>query len=35
MLSVSKEYDTDIITLFHASGDFNYRSRWQEGVKAV
>jgi hypothetical protein len=35
MISVSKEYDTDIITLFHATGDFNYRSRWQEGVKAV
>ena len=35
VLSFSREYDTDIITLFHASGDFNYRSRWQEGVKAV
>jgi hypothetical protein len=35
MISLSREYDTDIITLFHASGDFNYRSRWQEGVKAV
>jgi uncharacterized protein DUF2652 len=35
VISVSKEYDTDIITLFHASGDYNYRSRWQEGVKAV
>ena len=35
MISISKEYETDIITLFHASGDFNYRSRWQEGVKAV
>ncbi|MCI0449454.1 MAG: DUF2652 domain-containing protein [Chlorobi bacterium] len=35
MISFSKEYDTDIITLFHATGDFNYRSRWQEGVKAV
>jgi hypothetical protein len=35
VITVSKEYQTDIITLFHASGDFNYRSRWQEGVKAV
>jgi hypothetical protein len=35
MISVSKEYETDIITLFHATGDFNFRSRWQEGVKAV
>ncbi|MEO6456592.1 MAG: DUF2652 domain-containing protein [Ginsengibacter sp.] len=34
-LSLTKEYDTDIITLFHATGDFNYRSRWQHGVKAV
>lgn len=33
--SVSREYDTDIITLFHATGDFRYRSRWQEGVKDV
>lgn len=35
MISVSREYDTDIITLFHAAGDFNYRSHWLEGVKAV
>ena len=35
MLSFSKEYDTDIITLFHLTGDFNYRSRWQEGVKSI
>lgn len=35
MISVSKEYETDIITLFHATGDFNFRSRWQEGVKTV
>jgi hypothetical protein len=35
MLSFSKEYETDIITLFHAAGDFNYRSRWKEGVKKV
>lgn len=35
VLSVSKEYETDIITLFHASGDFNYRSRWEDGVRTV
>lgn len=35
MFSLTKEYETDILTLFHATGDFNYRSRWQEGVKAV
>ncbi|HEX7847769.1 MAG TPA: DUF2652 domain-containing protein [Chitinophagaceae bacterium] len=35
VLSFTREYDTDIITLFHASGDFSYRSRWQEGVKAI
>ncbi len=35
MFSLTKQYDTDILTLFHATGDFNYRSRWQEGVKAV
>jgi hypothetical protein len=35
MLSVSREYDTDIITLFHASGDFQYRHRWRPGVKEV
>ena len=35
VLTVSEEYETDIITLFHATGDFNYRSQWREGVKAV
>lgn len=35
VLSFSREYDVDIIQLFHASGDFNNRSRWQEGVKSV
>jgi hypothetical protein len=33
--SVSREYDTDIITLFHAAGAFEYRARWWEGVKKV
>jgi hypothetical protein len=32
---LSKEYNAEIIPLFHATGDFNYRSQWQEGVKAV
>ena len=35
VLSFSREYDSDIKMLFHATGDFNYRSRWQEGVKTV
>ena len=35
MFSLSEKYETDIITLFHATGDFKYRSRWQDGVKAV
>jgi hypothetical protein len=35
MLTLSQAYDTDIITLFHATGDFHYRSRWQEGVIRV
>jgi len=35
MFSASREYDTHIIALFHATGDFNYRSRWQEGVRRV
>src|SRR5258707_9571342 len=33
--SLSREYETDIITLFHATGDFNFRARWQEGVRSV
>lgn len=35
ILSLTKEYNTDIITMFHATGDFNFRSHWQEGVKKV
>jgi hypothetical protein len=35
IITLTKEFDIDIITLFHATGDFNYRSRWQEGVKSV
>ena len=35
MVSVSREFDADILTLFHTTGDFNYRSRWREGVTSV
>lgn len=35
ILSTSREYKTDIISLFHATGDFNYRCRWMDGVKRV
>jgi hypothetical protein len=35
MISVSDVYETGIIELFHATGEFSYRSRWQEGVKKV
>jgi hypothetical protein len=35
MVSLSREYDTDIIRMFHATGNFNYRSRWKEGVQKV
>ena len=31
----TKVYNTDIITLFHATGDFNYKSQWMEGVQRV
>ncbi|ATP55663.1 hypothetical protein CPT03_03865 [Pedobacter ginsengisoli] len=33
--TVSKTYETDIITLFHASGAFEYRHLWWDGVKKV
>lgn len=35
IFSLTREFDTDIITLFHAVGDFNYRHKWKEGVKRV
>jgi len=34
-LSKSHVFDTDIITLFHATGDFQYRHRWSDGVRSV
>lgn len=35
VISLSKEYDANIITTFHATGDFRHRSRWWDGVKKV
>jgi len=35
VLAFQQDYPTDIITLFHAVGDFNYRHRWMDGVKMV
>jgi hypothetical protein len=35
MISLSREYEADILPLFHATGDLRYRSQWQVGVKAV
>lgn len=35
VITASKEYDTGLITLFHAAGDLNFRSDWQVGVKKV
>lgn len=35
MISISKEYETGIIPLFHLSGDFHNRAAWQQGVKEV
>lgn len=35
IVSVSKEYDTNIKALFYTAGHFEFRNRWQEGVKQV
>jgi hypothetical protein len=35
MISASKEYETDIKTLFYTTVHFELRSRWQEGVKTI
>lgn len=35
MFSVTEEYDGSILQTFHAVGDFNFRTRWLEGLKAV
>lgn len=34
-ISLTKEFATNLVTLFHATGDFNFRSSWQEGVIKV
>lgn len=33
--SASREYETGLIRLFHAMGDFNHRHQWMEGVIRV
>jgi hypothetical protein len=35
VINLSKDFETDIIRLFHAAGDFRYRDQWQDGVTAV
>ncbi|HET8736277.1 MAG TPA: DUF2652 domain-containing protein [Pricia sp.] len=34
-IALTREYETDMITLLHAAADFSYRSRWMHGVKEV
>lgn len=35
LVSVSREYNTDVVKLFHGSGDFTRRPLWMEGVVAM
>src|SRR5204863_4711287 len=35
IISVSREYETDINTLFYAAGHFEFRNRWVEGIKTI
>ena len=35
LISLTEEYETGILPLFHATGNFNNRNRWQEDVLAV
>jgi hypothetical protein len=35
VVSAERVYDSDILTLFHTTGDFRNRSRWQVGVNRV
>ena len=35
VLSITREFDTDMITLLHATADFTFRNKWMEGVKEV
>lgn len=34
-ITFTRDYETDIITLLHATADFNYRPHWMQGVKRV
>lgn len=35
IFEVEEIYDTDMISMFHLAGDFNFRSKWQKGVISV
>jgi hypothetical protein len=35
MFTLTRDFNADIIRLFHATGDFRYRNRWQVGVENV
>lgn len=35
VLEVSSDFHNHLIPLFHATGDFNHRHRWMEGVRKV
>lgn len=35
VISVSKEYEIDINTLFYAAGHFEFRHRWVDGIKQI
>ena len=35
VLTVSREYETEMIPLLHAAGNLGFRHRWQEGVRKV
>lgn len=35
MFSISKDYDTDMITLLHAAGTPGFKNRWLENVKKI
>jgi hypothetical protein len=35
MISVNANFNCDLISLFHATGDFRNRSKWFDGVKKV
>jgi len=35
VLAATREYPADVISLFHATGDFGNRARWMDGVVSV